>query len=197
MTASAPGYIPSTSTVTVGPAEATQVCLTVNITSPIHKNMRHWGNLSWNIFGLKYSQYMLVFSFSLIFTWKEHQNKTWKASPTRRTSHPLRPLWNLDLDETQIIIWTHTPIQMYKHTQTHDNCTGSVILTSYIWLCILFVDIFKLCLYWYNTAHLVYFCSSLTLLQLSCIVKDLNLMTMCWKLKVKIKYFHWYHTLSL
>lgn len=75
----------------------------------LSKNMRHWGNLSLIIFGLKYSQYMLVFFFSLIFTWKEHRNKTWKASLTRRTSHLLRPLWNLDLDETQLINWTHSP----------------------------------------------------------------------------------------
>lgn len=53
VTASASGYVPSTSTVTVGPAEATQVCFTLKYTFTIHWHSRHNVNgklfLVWNI----------------------------------------------------------------------------------------------------------------------------------------------------
>lgn len=101
VTASASGYIPSTSTVTVGPAEATQVCFTLMYTLTTCKcqwKIYHHGIcLSWIIHNIS----CFSLSFSLTFTWKEHQNnKTWKASSTRRTSHLLRPIWNSAPDET-------------------------------------------------------------------------------------------------
>lgn len=117
VTASASGYIPSTSTVTVGPAEATQVCFTLMYTltkCKCHWKIYHHGIELFTIFSC------FSLSFSWTFTWKEHQNnRTWKASSTRRTFHLLRPLWNSAPDETNYK--THTHINLHKHSTTHTS----------------------------------------------------------------------------
>lgn len=138
VTASASGYIPSTSTVTVGPAEAIQVCFlnecvrmrnnetssfTYKFTFFSRKGTWKGGQIHFPFGWLEMCSSVHVLHFflgSFIFTWKRHRNKIWKSRPTmaRGTSHLPRLPWNWALDETWTIISTPHKQIPYKLTHT-------------------------------------------------------------------------------